>query len=295
MDTDYTQRFLFEQTNVRGEHVYLGHSFADALKFHKYPLCIKKLLGQMSVAAILLSSTLKFSGIFTLQARSSGPVSLLMAECTHQQYFRILARFNDSTPLPDDASLAALLPQGQLLISVDTEKTKRYQSIVALNQSTLDECFTAYFRQSEQLPTKLWLTANDKQAAGFLLQSLPTHENKTDVNTLYKKINDWEHATILADTLREEELLSPDTPALLSRLFHEDDLRIFEKTPVSFRCPCSKERISRSLLALGEAELKGILAEQRHIDTYCQFCNHQYYFSEEEIFRLIKNSDADHY
>lgn len=281
-DSDYTQRFLFENSHVRGERVHMRDSLGAVLITHPYPDSIKKLLGELSAAAVLLSSTLKFSGTFTLQARSEGPVSLLMVECTNQHHFRAIARYQEDC-LTDQSTLTALLPKGQLLISTDPDKGKQYKSIVVLNQPTLADCFTAYFRQSEQLPTKIWLACDGEKSSGFLLQSLPVNQDIANHGAQKKGAEQWEHTLIMASTMKEEELLSLDNAVLLHRLFNEDDIRLFDAAPVTYCCTCSKERTSHSLISLGKQELSEIANKQEAIETQCQFCNKKYTYSPEEL------------
>ena len=134
-DTDYTQRFIFDESDVRGELVALERSYAEVLAKHPYPEPVAQLLGEMLAAAALLVGTLKFDGLLILQARSLGPVSLLMVECSSERELRGIARY-DETLVKPDATLLDLMPNGDLTMTIDPRQGKRYQGIVALMAST---------------------------------------------------------------------------------------------------------------------------------------------------------------
>ncbi len=283
---DTAQRFLFENTDIRGERVGLSSSLQAAFEPHAYPLAIRRLLGEIAAAAVLLSTTLKFQGTMSLQARSNGPVSVLMVECTDQRTFRAIARWKEEPA--DNADLQTLLPDGQLVITVDPVKGKRYQGIVPLENPTLAHCFAQYFQQSEQLPTSVWLASDGNSASGFLLQALPATVEKDE------KVREerWSHLTTLAHTLTDEELLSVETETLLHRLFHEEDIRLFDAEPVSYRCTCSRERTATALQTVDRQELEDILAEQGEVNMDCQFCNTRYSFSADEVADLLAPSQT---
>ncbi len=283
--TDYSQRFLFENSRVRGERVYINQNLQKSLKTHSYPVPIQYLLGELCSSAILLSSILKFDGTFTLQARSKGPVQLLMAECNNQQKFRCFARYSETIG-DQPLSLNEQLPDGQLLITANPKRGKQYQSIVVLNQPTLAECFTSYFRQSEQLPTKLWLASNEKCASGLLLQKLPENQHAIHSCQSEKEWNQWQHLVILADTVTRDELLSLDNKVLIHRLFHEEDIRLFDALDIMFQCTCSRQRVINSLITLGDTELKKMSQEAEPSEIKCQFCNKLYTFSSKDIRQL---------
>jgi len=283
---DYTQRFIFERTFVRGERVQLEQSFEQAVSVRAYPHCVKVLLGELSAAAVLLSSALKFEGAFTLQARSNGPIKLLMVECTNQQHYRAVARY-DKELSERIVSLNKCLPDGQLLISVDPEQGQRYQSIVVLNYATLAECLTHYFKQSEQLPTQLWLTCDGQRSSGFLLQNLPAGQSATE-KLKQKEVALWNHLSILANTITSTELLELENSILLHKIFHEEEIRLFDAVPVQYQCTCSKERTSRSLISLGKTELNELIQENRPVDIQCHFCSKQYRYTINEIQALLQ-------
>jgi len=163
---DFSQRFLFDDTDVRGEMVALRESYAHVLAKHAYPQAVAQLLGEMMAAAALLVGTLKFDGLLVLQARAEGPLSLLMVECSSARELRGIARYDAERIGADvDADLQSLMPNGVLAITIDPARGQRYQGIVDLDGADLAECLSNYFASSEQLPTRFWLKADGQRAA----------------------------------------------------------------------------------------------------------------------------------
>ncbi|WP_373186304.1 Hsp33 family molecular chaperone HslO [Halopseudomonas sp.] len=281
---DSTQRFLFENADVRGELVALDASYREVLAKHDYPEPIRELLGELLAAAVLLSTTIKFDGLLVLQASSPGPISTLMVECTSDQAVRGIARYDENIT---GSTLGDLMPGGILAITVDPEEGQRYQGIVSLDGSTLAECLNGYFENSEQLPTRFRLQADGRTARGLLLQALPA-DRQRDTE---QRAATWEHLNILADTLSAEELLSLDNQTVLHRLFHQEDVRLFDPRQVRFECSCSVERSGNALVSLGHDDAMVLLAEQNgEIEIDCQFCNTRYLFDQERIEDLFRSA-----
>lgn len=289
LDADYTQRFLFEDTDVRGEWVGLERSYAEVLAKHPYPEPVAQLLGEMLAAAALLVGTLKFDGLLVLQARSSGPLPLLMVECSSEREVRGIARY-EADQIPEGAGLAELMPEGVLAITIDPTKGKRYQGIVALNGFSLADCFSSYFATSEQLPTRFWLAADGRRASGVLLQQLPPDRIKDPE----QRQNAWEHLVTLADTLTAEELLALDTETLLHRLYHQEQVRLFDPHALRFNCSCSRERSASALVSLGQADAEALVEEQGgQVQIDCQFCNQRYAFDAADIAQLFAGGGSE--
>lgn len=288
-DHDVTQRFLFADCDVRGELVALERSYAEVLARYPYPPAVAVLLGELMAAAGLLQSTLKFDGLLILQARSTGPLSLLMVEYSSERELRGIARF-DEQKLGAQSSLHELMPDGVLTLTVDPRQGQRYQGLVPLEGENLASCLSNYFASSEQLSTRFWLAADGTRARGLLLQALPADR----VEDPQERENTWQHLTLLADTLRPEELLAVDNQTLLHRLYHEEDVQLFDSRALTFRCSCSRERSSRALLGLGEADVRLLLAEQPNgVEVDCQFCNQRYFFDAADVTQLFSGGGSE--
>lgn len=285
-NSDQVQRFLFDQTAVRGELVHLQQSYYEVLDRHDYPVAVEQQLGQLLAAAALLTATIKLEGTLSLEVRSQGQVTLMMAECnTGAQggdQLRAIARYNGE---PQGNSLQELTQGGQLVITLDPTQGKRYQGIVSLDKENLALCLEGYFANSEQLPTRIWLEATDQKAAGLLLQQLPDDASNTDPDA-------WNRLTHLAATVQQEELLDLEPLTLLHRLYHEESLRVFPPHHLKFGCTCSRERTSEAIASLGETELQAILEEQGKIETQCHFCNTVYTFHKEDLPELLGQPGA---
>ncbi len=282
---DNIRRFLFEQADIRGEITTLVQSYHDATAHQRLPAPVKRLLGEFLAAASLLSTTLKFDGILTLQARGPGPLPLIMAECSHNKDLRGIAHPEEGLdPQVFTGTLQDLIGKGGVLtITIDPKQGARYQGVVPLDAPDLAGCLEHYFQQSEQLDTRFWLAADGTVSSGLLLQALPKQLNAN----LEQNQEIWETVTHLAQTVKTEELLQLDHETLLYRLFNEHDVRLFEPTDVRFHCSCSMERCATTLKSLGEQEVNTILSEQNIITIDCQFCNQQYQFDADAVAGLF--------
>ncbi|KPA89547.1 MULTISPECIES: Hsp33 family molecular chaperone HslO [Pseudomonas] len=288
-DTDYTQRFIFDDSDTRGELVSLERSYAEVLAKHPYPQPVAQLLGELMAAAALLVGTLKFDGLLILQARSEGAVPLLMVECSSEREIRGLARYEADRIAPG-ASLADLMPNGVLALTVDPVKGQRYQGIVDLDGATLSDCFTNYFVMSQQVGTRFWLNADGQRARGLLLQQLPADRIKDEE----ERAASWQHITALASTLTAEELLGLDNETVLHRLYHEEAVRLFDNQPLRFHCSCSRERSGNALVSLGLEDAQQLVAERGGaIEIDCQFCNQRYLFDAADIAQLFAGAGVE--
>ena len=275
---DTLHRFLFEHTGIRGELVHLDTSFRAVLDRYDYPEPVAALLGQALAAAALLSATIKFDGSLILQLQGKGAVHLVVAQCDHQRHLRGLARWEGEV---EEGTLHELMEGGRLVITIDPGPgKKRYQGIVPLDPvETLAEALEQYFSQSEQLGTRFWLTGSGERAAGMLLQHLPDAEQDDE--------RDWERVEILGATVTDAELLELPTEELLYRLYNEEEVRLFEPEPVSFRCGCSRERIEGTLLQMGEEDVRMILSEHGAVKVACEFCNQRYVFDTVDVGKMF--------
>lgn len=288
MKYDITQRFLFENLDVKGEFVSLEQSYHEVLKRHSYPPVVANLLGELLAASALLCGTLKFDGILVLQIRSEGPLPLLMVECNSRREIRGIARY-ENEHIHNGMSLNELMPNGILTLTVDPTHGKRYQGVVTLEGNSLATSLSNYFASSEQLPTYFWLCADGNKAGGMSLQALP-EEKQQDIE---QRKATWQHLTTLANSLTTSEFLTTTHPTILHRLYHEEDIRLFDSQPISFQCNCSRERSANALHSLGLDDALALIQEQNgHIMIDCQFCNQQYIFDEADVIQLFKDGSS---
>lgn len=276
---DITQSFIFEAYDVRGALVALNASYKSVLTKENHPKIIAQLLGEVLAAASLLMNPLKLRGRLMIQASAPGPLTLLMAECSSEGVVRALARYQDILPL-DTSDLRTFMPEGTLSITLDPEEGERYQGIVALEE-TMAKSLNNYFNRSAQLPTQLWLYADGKETAGgLLLQELPTQK----IPATQERANLWEHLTMLAHTLTEQEILSLTHQEILHRLYHEETIRLHAPSTMRFTCSCSRERSLHAVTSLGWEDAQALLTENNGvIQIDCHFCHAHYRFDTADV------------
>jgi molecular chaperone Hsp33 len=290
-DRDTLHRFLFERYPIRGHLVHLDAAWRALIEHRHYPDTIRETLGEAVVASLLLAATIKFEGVLSLQLQGDGPVHLLLVQCTSGLGVRGLARYRD-LDITDDFRIRDLIGAGNLTVTLETDDgAQRYQGIVPIEGERLADSLQAYFQNSEQLPTRLWLHADAQGASGMLLQKLPGTSSVAAADAA--AIEDaWRRVQIIGDTLTPEELRTLEDAEILHRLFNEDDLRLFEPSPVYFRCRCSRERVAGMLQGLGEAETRSVIAERGKVEVHCDFCNRAYVFDAVDVAQLFKSAVA---
>ena len=284
--TDSLFRFLLPDAGVRGVHVRLQDTWQEILSRGDYPAVAAGLLGEATVAAALFTGHTKVDGRLSIQLRSSSALRTLFAECTAAGTLRGIARVEDGEDAPRE--LTALGEDAVLAITIenpglDPREPQRYQSLVGLTAPSLDEAFEDYFRQSEQLPTRLLLAADGQGAAGLLLQKLPGEEGDAD---------GWTRASALFETLGKAELLATPAEELVRRLFHEEQPEAMGDKPLRFACSCSRERVEAMLQSLGEEEARAAAEATGSVDVKCEFCGREYHFPLTEFEILFHGAGA---
>ena len=292
-DGDRLQRFLFERFPVRGYLVHLDAAWRALIEHHEYPEVVRDTLGHAVAATLLLTATLKFEGRLTLQMQGPGPMHLLVVQATHRMAVRGVARYRG---VPTESRLEALTGGGQLAVTIESpDRSASYQGIVPLSGDRLAECFEDYFARSEQLPTRLWLAATRERAAGLLLQRLPTAAAPGSAELAQRAADgeeDWKRVLHLAGTVTDAELATLPARELLRRLFHEEDVRLFEPGPVFFQCSCSRDRVNGILRSLGHADVHELLAQQGAVEVRCEFCNRTWRYDAVDVAGLFATADT---
>lgn len=270
---DKIGRFLFEKRGVRGEWVKISQTWRDVLSVHSYPYCVQRILGELLVSTSLLTATLKLEGEINLQLQGNGPLALALASGTNRQEMRALARIKGEIS-PQSTFKELMGDQAYLVIKLSPKDAEPYQGIIKLDKETLCACLEDYFLHSEQLSTRLFIftdmDANKLVAGGILLQSIPASEVNSD---------DFEHLAVLTETLSGKEFFSLPEKELLWRLYHQEEVTLYDTQPVCFKCSCSRERCREMLKALPEGEVAQLLQEKGHIEVSCESCGQSYLFS----------------
>jgi len=293
---DWVRRFAVEHREVRGELVRLGPAWLALREHADYPPPVRRLLGEAVAAVVLLASTLKFEGELTLQMQGDGAVRLLVAQCTHDLRIRAVARF-DAGRLADD--FATLAGTGSIVVTIESDRMQsRYQGIVPIDGASLAATLEHYFENSEQLPTRVQLAADDASAAGLLVQRLPQQGGiGADLPTAAaaREAEAWatfEAASAAVADLGADELQLRAVSELLQRALPGFDVRLFDERAVRFECRCSRERVAGMLRTLGAAEVQSIVAEQGAVTVTCEFCQKPWRFDAVDAAGLFGAADA---
>ncbi|MHA1538219.1 MAG: Hsp33 family molecular chaperone [Alphaproteobacteria bacterium] len=318
---DLVLPFRIESHALRGRLVRLGGVIDAILSRHDYPEPVARLLGETVALAALLAATMKYDGIFTLQAKGEGPVGLLVADVTSSGEVRGYAGFDPEAlekalAGPVMAPVPMLLGPGYLAFTVDQGvHSERYQGIVELIGDTLAACAHHYFRQSEQLDAAIYLAAERTgadsawRAGGLMLQHLPPEGGKDGRGTaetakaqhnwdLDDQTDDegWRESVALMGTISAGELLRPGLPPhdLLYRLFHEVGVRAYRPKRLADQCRCSRERVSNTLASLPRAEIEDCKEEASgEVVVTCEFCSSAYRFDDAALAALYEAGAAD--
>jgi molecular chaperone Hsp33 len=277
-------RYLFNDAHARGELVQLHSSFQAIIKNHNYPVAVENLLGELLSATCLLTATLKFEGDITVQLQGDGPLGYVSVNGNHQQQMRGIAKISQPTAA---TTFSDLVGKGTMIITIRPEIGEAYQGIVALEQETLAGCLEHYFAVSEQIPTKIWLFSDSKEhrCAGTLVQLLPDGDGS--VENKAKHETDFEHLCQLTNTLKAEEVFSLNAEAILYRLYHQEQVNIFEPQAVTYQCGCSVDKCLTAISQIPSSEIKAILVEQGKISMTCDYCLTTYDFNETDLQSFI--------
>ncbi|KPA54466.1 Hsp33 family molecular chaperone HslO [Photobacterium lucens] len=283
MTKDYLNRYLFDGVSVRGELVQLGDTYQQIISSTEYPAPVKTLLGELLVATSLLTATLKFEGSITVQVQGDGPVSLAVINGDQNQKLRGVARWEGD--VKEGGSIHDLMGKGYMVITIIPTQGERYQGVVGLEGDTLAECLEAYFKNSEQLRTRIWLRTGEfegqPKAAGMLLQVMPDGQGSE---------SDFEHLETITETVKNEELFGLAAQDVLYRLYHQEEVKVFEPQEVSFECGCSRERSGSAVISLHPDEIEKILAEDGKVSLHCDYCGTDYDFDSIDIAALRENA-----
>lgn len=277
--SDAVQRFLFDDLDIRGAVVQLDSVWQQLMARRDYPASIVRLLGEMSATTVLLADNLKQAGRLTIQLRGDGPLSLLVIDCNEALNLRCMAQQAKET---QSLSFGEMFGKGQLMLSLDTASMREpYQSIVPIVGDDIASVFEHYLAQSEQLASRFFLAASADRVAGLFLQKMPSTDERD--------ADGWTRIEALAATAKPEELLGLPVEELLTRLFHEEKVRVFDAQPVTHNCPEDWEKVRNMLRTLGREEIYGALSERGTIVIRDDLANLEYRFDKAAIDELFRN------
>jgi molecular chaperone Hsp33 len=272
MITDQIAAFSFDAAPIHGRVVTLTNSWLRIRDRHRHAPAAERLLGEMVGVVAMLAQGIKLDGSVILQIRGEGPVTTVMAECTDRTTLRGMLRENGAI-VSDE--LSTLVGNGRLAITLKPHRGEMYQGIVSLDGSSVADAVESYFAMSEQLPTRIWVAAEQGTVAGLLLQRMPDRPQRRRVSAEPDE-DAWQRVQLLADTVSDQELLSLPAAQLLGRLFHTEAVRLQPPSLLSFGCSCSRQRTANALRIMGRTEVDSILAQEGCITVTCEFCGTTY-------------------
>jgi molecular chaperone Hsp33 len=285
-EKDTLQRFIFEKAPVRGEYIQLNDTFQTIIHQQPYPAPIRQILGEALCAAGLLSAIIKFTGRLTVQFRGKGKLKLLLAQCDNHFKMRGLVKWEGEAISHEE--LMQAFTEGVLVIMLDSGTNKqRYQGIVSWQGDSLASSIEGYFKDSEQLATKVWLAVDDTKATGFLLQVVPLPDK--EARGIEKEIvmPHWEHFSYLSSNLKLEDMLKIDYKSLLTSTFPDDEIRLFPSHAIEFHCPCTRKRGEDAIKVLGQEEAEAEIKDKQSIVVTCEFCNKEYVFDRADVTNIF--------
>lgn len=294
---DTLLRFIFKDTPIKGAAVRLTTAWKAMRQYQKWPLCVTRLMGEMTAGSILLASSLKFEGSLIMQVQGDGPVRLAIVEVRNGLLIRATVKMNEGEEVSDAMGMKALLNahgHGRCAIMLDPKDRREgdplYQGVVSLTGDSIAEALMGYMEQSEQIHTKLWLTADESAASGLMLQQMPDFGGNDE--GIKKDTDGVNRIEMLASTVTDQELLELPSEELTHRLFWEEAPDYFEPAEPKFACTCSREKIESMICNLGEVEALQIIKEQGKIEVSCDFCGRTESFSAEDVVKLFDDGSA---
>lgn len=290
--TDTLRTLIFNESSCRAHLVHLTLAWQKVVNNNAYPAPVEKVLGELVAASALLSASLKFEGSLIIQIQGDGPVRLLVAECNSRLGLRATVKLAENTQIVENATFKDLVnATGKGICAIILDPQNRmpgqapYQGIVPLAGKTVADALQAYMHHSEQLETRLVLNADSNTCAGLMLQQMPQEGGLH--STLEFDGDGWDRLKALTSTLETKEHLTSDTDKLVKHLFWAESPNSLAERKVHFECSCSREKVGRMLVSLGQTELEDALSEKPTVEIQCNFCNANYSFTRDQCNALF--------
>ena len=263
----------------------------QARQIHKTLPVATAALGRALAAASMMGNAMKEDAAsVTLQFKGGGPLGTVLAVSDHEGNVRgYVDNPAVELPLRPDGKLdvgGAVGHDGTLTIIRDLRMKEPYTGSVGLLSGEIAEDVAAYFAESEQIPTVCALgvlVERDQSvlaAGGTLIQLLPGAPE--DV------ISRVERGVYALGPVTAALRDNPDPAALLQKALPEFQLKILERSPVAYRCDCSRRRMEAALIAMGRVEMRKLLQEQGHAELSCRFCGNVQRFTRDDLQALLE-------
>lgn len=292
---DNLRTLIFDKAACRAQVVQITKAWHTVASHNQCPEPVQNLLGELVAATTLLSASLKFEGSLVIQLQGDGPVKLLVAECDNTLGVRATVKLQENTQIPKNAGFKDLVNQngkGLCVLILDAKNRvpgqQPYQGVVSLDGDSVAQALEGYMKSSEQLNTRLMLWSSQNAIAGLLIQQMPHTGGKISIEF---DPGGWDTLLALSGTAKREEMLELDTETMSRRLFLDMNPEVLSDRTPHFYCTCSRNKVSRMLINLGEQEVKDTLKEHPHISVHCDFCNTAYIFTQSQCEELFSNDD----
>jgi len=293
---DYIVRATAANATVMAMAVVSTNTVREAKRLHGLSPLASAALGRTLTAASMMSQTLKSErGKLTIQIKGNGPLGgIVVVSDSHANVRGYVYNPGVYLPLNEAGKLdvsSAVGKEGYLNVIKDIGLKEPYIGYVDLVSGEIGDDIAYYFAFSEQIPSVVALgvlvdvDGNIINSGGYIIQLMPGAEEDI-IDYLENKIKVLPSVTsMLSDGKVPEDILEI--------ILGEKGLEIFDKIPCAYKCSCSRERMERNLLSIGAKDIIEIIEEQHGAELNCHFCNKKYYFTEEDLKKLLENVETD--
>lgn len=304
--------FQLDRSDIRGRIVRLDGVLEHILSRHNYPTAVSALVADLALLAALIGPTIKLRWKLSLQVRGNGAIRTIAADYfapeSEGEPARIRAWASFDADRIDDRDPFEQIGEGYFAILIHQGADMQpYQGITPLAGGSLSACAQSYFAQSEQLPSRFSLAHGRSQlsgeaehwrAGGVMLQTLPGQpmepgqDNSREDGLIEAadilqgaESENWNRANILLDTVESLELVGPSIGPtdLLTRLFHEEQPRVFDTQRVEFGCSCNSDRVRDTLAIYSAKDISHMTTDEGIVTADCQFCGAHYEFDPDSL------------
>ncbi len=294
---DYIIRATAAEDHIRAFAITCRNTVEDARRRHNMTPVVSAALGRTMAAALMMGIDLKNdTDIMTIQYECDGPVGGMTVTADSKGHVKGYAYEPDvMLPLKENGKLdvGGAVGGGTLHVMKDIGLKDTYNGSVEIQTGEIAEDIAYYFAVSEQVPSAVSLgvlvdpsDGHILEAGGFIIQLMP--DCPEDIaEALEKSISEMPGITTLLTD-------GTDPEKILETVLGQFGLRINDKTPVCFRCDCSRTRVEKALIAMGDVELASLIKEGEPVTLTCSFCSTGYTFSIEELKTIRDSMKGDH-
>lgn len=285
---DYMIRAIAANDEIRAFAVTSRNLVEEARKAHNTSPLATAALGRTMSAAVMMNDMLKNEDdLLTLQFNGDGPLGQITVTADHHGNVKGFVQNTDvELPLKADGHLdvGRGVGKGTLTVIRDLDDGKTYNGQVEIHSGEIADDITHYFAESEQVPSSVGLGVlvdtdrTVRKAGGFIIQLMPFTSDET-IDKLEKNLKNIPYVTEML-----EEGLNPE--GMLGRVLDGFDVHMTGKMPVQFHCNCTRDRVERALMLLGEPELVSMIEAGRKVELACQFCGKKYRFSVDDLKKI---------